>query len=288
MNLLGAVLLGALLGPGPGEGRETGLLLGQSDPPKPSSGLEVQRTVHATYIDWLGRKREVQRKESVLIRGSNVVVNDLTFGEKLIIRTDQKKVWMADPLGGHYSEYTFEEVASIRKASFDELRSVKTHVTGTKDEKELDDLLEAYDQFAVAPKVELAAREQKREVAINGELVRATVDIDPKIPVGGYFDAFAAIGAFHPAVAEKLRSLGGLPVRGKIRYVLFMDRIVEEFEVTSVKAQEVPDSDFDLPKGLSKVPLKGFGRPPERKPPKPAEFRRDFSEDGEKPPEKKK
>jgi hypothetical protein len=287
MKALCAVLLGALSWPASGGSHETLHPPGQSDPPKSPPGLAVERTVHATCIDWLGRKREVQRKESVLIRGSNVAITDLTYGEKLIIRTDEKKVWMADPLGGHYSEYTFDEVASIRKASFDELRAVKTHVAGTKDEKELDGLLEAYDQFPAAPKVEMAAREQKREVVLNGELVRVTVDIDPKVPVGGYFDAFASIGAFHPAVAETLRSLGGFPMKGKIRYVLFMDRVVEEFEVTSVKAQEVADSDFDLPKGLTKVPLKGFGRPPERKPPKPAEFRRDFGEDGEKPPEKK-
>jgi hypothetical protein len=248
----------------------------------------MERTVHAVYIDWLGRKREIQRREVVLLRGSSMVVHDLTYGEKLIIRADEKKVWRVDPLGGHYSEYTFDEVASIRKAAFDELRSVKTHVAGTNDEKDLDELLEGYDQFASSPKVELTADKSRRELVLNGMFVRASVDIDPKFPSGGYIEALSSIGAFHPAVAESLKGLGGLPVRGKIRYVLFLDRVVEEFEATSVKAQEVADAEFDLPKGLAKVPLKGFGRPPERKPPKPTEFRPDSGEDGEKPSEKKK
>jgi len=260
----------------------------QADPSGAPSGLQIERTVHAVYLDWLGRKREVERRETVLVKGSNLVIHDLTYGEKLILRTDQKKVWSVDPLGGHYSEYSFDEVAAIRKAAMDELRSVKAHVPGTKDEKGIDDLLEGYDQFPAAPKVELVADQTKREVVLNGMFVRASFEIDPKTPPGGYFEALASIGAFPPAMTEVLRTLGGLPVKGRIRYVLFMDRVIEDFEVTSVKAKEVTDSDFEIPPGLAKVPLKGFGRPPERKPLKPAQFRPDFSEDGEKPPEKKK
>ena len=268
MRLLGALaaFLAAVQDPAPAP---------KGSPP----GLALERSVRATYIDWLGRKREVQRKESVLIRGSNLVVNDLTYGEKLIIRTDLKKVWRADPLGGHYSEYSFDEAAAIRKASLDELRSVKARVPGTKDEKELDDLLEGYDQFATPPKVELSSDKLKRELILNGAFVRLSADIDPKVPADGYIEALSSIGAFHPAVAEALKGLGGMPVKGKIRYVLFMDRVVEEFDVTSVKSQEVADSEFDLPKGLTKIPLKGFGRPPERKPAKPVLAPRDYKEE---------
>ena len=254
------------------------------------SGLVLERTVRATSIDWLGKTREVRRKESVLIKGSNVAVTDLTFGEKLIIRADQKRIALADPLGGHYSEYTFDEAAAIRKASLDELRSVRARVPGTADEKEIDAILEGYDQFSAAPTVVLNVAGAKRDVILNGSLVRLSVDVDPQVRSAGTLEALALTGAFHPAVAEQIKNLGDLPMKGRVRYVLFMDRVVEEFEVTSVKAQEIADSEFDLPKGLAKVPLKGFGRPPERKPPKPAEFKRDFSEDGppvEKNPEKK-
>lgn len=244
-----------------------------------SSGLAVERTVRTTRIDWLGRKSEVQRKELLLLKGSNLVATDLTFGDKLIIRTDQKKVWKADPLGGHYSAYSFDEAAAIRKALLDELRSVRARVPGTKDEKELDELLEGYDQFAAAPKVEMTSDGAKREILVNGALVRLSAEIDPAVRGNGYFEALAAIGAFHPAVAEKLAGLGGFPKKGRIRYVLFMDRVIEEFEVTSVQARDVADSEFDLPKGLVQVPLKGFGRPPERKPAKPAIAPRDFKED---------
>lgn len=251
------------------------------DAPKAAApqGLAVERTVRSTSIDWLGRKREVQRKESILLRGSNLVVNDLTYGEKLIIRTDLKKVWKADPLGGRYSEYTFDEVASIRKAALDELRSVKARIAGTKDEKELDDLLEGYDQFAAAPKVELKSTGAARELTVNDAFVRLSADVDPKLPADGFVEALGAIGAFHPAVAEKLKSLGGLPVKGKIRYVLFMDRMIDEFEVTSSAAREIADAEFELPKGLVQAPLPGFGRPPERKPARPAIAPRDFKDE---------
>jgi hypothetical protein len=244
-----------------------------------ASGLAVERTVRRTLIDWLGRKREIQRRESILIRGSNVIVTDLTFGEKLIIRTDQKKVWMVDPLGGHYSAYSFDEAAAIRKASFDELRSVKARVPGTKDETELHELLEAYDQFDAPPRVELSSDGAKREIVLNGMIVRLSAEIDPAVRGEGYFEALTAIGAFHPAVAEKLATLGGLPRKGRMRYVLFMDRVIEEFEVTSATLRAIPDSEFDLPKGLVQIPLAGFGRPPERKPAKPVLVPHAFKED---------
>jgi hypothetical protein len=248
----------------------------------PPTGLALERTVKATLIDWLGKTREVQRKESVLIKGPNVAVTDLTFGQKLILRGDKKTIALADPFGGHYSEYTFDEAAAIRKVALDDLRSVRAHVPGTVDEKEIDAILEGYDQFANAPGVELKSDKTKREVLVNGALVRLSVDVDPQIRSGGTLEALAATGAFHPAVAEQLKNLGGLPMKGRVRYVLFMDRVVEEFEVTSVKPQEIADAEFDVPKGLAKIPLKGFGRPPERKPAKPMQFKRDFGEEGEK------
>jgi hypothetical protein len=233
----------------------------------------------------LGKTREVRRKESVFLRGSNLAITDLTFGEKLIIRGDRKTIALADPLGGRYSEYTFDEAAAIRKASLDELRSVRSRVPGTADEKEIDAILDGYDQFAAAPTVELKSDKTKREVVVNGAVLRLSVEIDPQVRSAGPLEALAAVGAFHPAVAEQLKNLGGLPMKGRVRYVLFMERVVEEFEVSSVKAQDVADSEFDVPQGLTKVPLKGFGRPPERKPQKPAGYKRDFSEDG--PAEKK-
>ena len=263
------------------------LLLGAALFQDPSQGLVLERTVRLTTIDWLGQKREVRRKESVVLKGSNVAVTDLTFGEKLILRADRKTIALADPLGGRYSEYTFEEAATVRKGSLDELRSVKSRVAGTADEKEIDALLEGYDQFPAVPGVELKSDGARREVILNGAFVRLSVEVDPKVKSSGTLAALAAAGAFHPAVAERFKDLGGLPMKGKVRYVLFMDRVVEEFEVTSVKVREVADSEFDLPPGLTKVPLKGFGRPPARKPAKPAEFKRDFSDDGPPPPEKK-
>lgn len=257
-------------------------------PQEPSQGLVLERTIKVITLDVLGQKREVRRKESVVIRGANIAVTDLTFGEKLVIRADRKTVALADPLGGHYSEYTFDEAAAIRKAALEELRTVRARVPGTADEKEIDALLEGYDQFAAAPAVELKSEGTKRELILNGALVRVSVDVDPQRKSSGTLEALAALGAFHPAVSEKFKGLGGLPMKGRLRYVLFMDRVIEEFEVTSVQAREVTDAEFELPQGLQKVPLKGFGRPPERKPPKPAEFKRDFSDDGPAPPEKKK
>lgn len=248
------------------------------------TGVAVERTVRRTTIDWLGKREEIQRKELVLIKGSNLAILDLTFGERLIIRSDLKKVYKVDPLAGEYSEFTFDAAAAIRKTALDDVRAAKARVPGTTDEKELEAILEGFDQFAAAPKVELKVAGAQSEVIVNGDRVRASVQVNPQVKAPGWVEALAGIGAVHPSVAEKLRELGGIPVKGTLRYSVFLDRIVEQFDVTSAQAREVPDADFELPAGLTRVPLRGFERPPERKLTTPRQLRQTFKEDeAEKP-----
>jgi hypothetical protein len=242
-------------------------------------GVEIERTVQRTSIDWLGRRQEIQRKEVLLIKGSSLSLADLTFGERLIIRSDLKKVWKADPLARRYSELSFDEVVAARKAAIDELRAAQKRVSGTDDGRELEGILEGLDQFAVPPRVELKVEGLKREVTVNGDLLRVSVHVHDHLRAPGWIEALSAIGAFHPVVAEKLKELGGVPMKGTLRYVLFLDRVIERFEVTSVKTREIADAEFDLPPGLDKTPLAGFERPIERKPAKPAAFKGDFGEE---------
>jgi hypothetical protein len=242
-------------------------------------GLAVERTVKRVTIDWLGRKEEVQRKERLLIRGGSLAIIDLTFGERLVIRADKKRIWKADPLARTYAEFSFEEAAKLRSARLDEIRAAKARVPGTSDEKELDDILQGFDQFASPPQVELKVSESQRELILNGDRVRLSVQVNEKVQAPGWLGALASAGAFHPAVAEKLKALGGLPVKGTIRYALFLDRVVEQFEVTSVQAREIADAEFDLPPGLTRAPLKGFESPPARKFTVPPALKASFKED---------
>jgi len=248
------------------------------------TGVAIERTVKRTSIDWLDKRAEVQRKELVLVKGGNLAILDLTFGERLIIRTDLKKVWKADPLAGEYAEFTFDEAAALRKAALDDVRAARSRVPGTPEEKELDRILEGFDQFAQPPKVELKASGAQREVIVNGDRVRASLQVNPQLQAPGWMEALASIGAFHPSVVEKLKELGGVPVKGTLRYALFLDRIVEQFEVTSAQPREIPDVEFELPKGLVRTPLKGFEQVPDRKLSRPAQVNRSFKEDeGDKP-----
>ncbi|MBI3855296.1 MAG: hypothetical protein HY293_06360 [Planctomycetes bacterium] len=264
------------------------LLLSQDPAP---SGVAIERTVRRTTIDWLGRREEIQRKELLLVKGPNLAIIDLTFGERLIIRGDRKKITKADPLAREYAEFSFDEAAALRKAALDGVRAAKARVPGTPDEKELEAILEGFDQFATAPTVELKAEAAQREVIVNGDRVRASVQVNAKLQAPGWMEALAAAGAFHPSVAEKLRGLGGIPVKGTLRYALFLDRVVEQFDVTAAGPREVADAEFELPAGLVRAPLKGFEHPPERKFSRPANLKTSFKEDeGEKPkpePEKK-
>jgi hypothetical protein len=258
-------------------------MLGAAQEP-PVNGVAVERTVKRISIDWLGRKQEIQRNERLLIKGGNLALIDLTFGERLIIRTDRKKIWKADPLAREYSEFTFDEAAARRKAGLDEIRAARARVPGTTDEKELDDVLQGFDQFAAPPPVELKSSGAQRELILNGDRVRISVQVNDRIQAPGWMEALAATGAFHPSVAEKLKELGGLPVKGTIRYALFLDRIIEQFEVTSIQPREISDAEFELPPGLTRVPLRGFDPPTTRKFSTPPVLKQSFKEDdGDRP-----
>lgn len=251
------------------------VLLAQGDP----IGLIVERTVRSTSIDILGRRHDVQRREVLRVRGADVVIEDLTFGGRLIIRPGLKRVWRADLLGGEYSELSFDEAASHRKRAIDELRAARERLPGTAAGKEIDALLEGLDQYAVEPVVELRTAGPKRELLVNGDRVRISVEVDPAKTAAGYFQALSALGAFPPAVAAKLPELGGLPLKGTVRYLLFLERVIDQFEVTAARSEPVPDSAFEIPKGMKRVPLRGLEPMPERHPAKPAQFSPPFKED---------
>lgn len=253
------------------------LLLAAQDPAP--TGVVVERSVKRISLDWLGRREEIQRKERILVKGGNLALIDLTFGERLIIRGDLKKIWKADPLSREFAEFTFDEAASLRKAALDEVRAAKARVPGTTDEKELEDLLQAFDQYPSAPQVELKAAGAQRDVIVNGDRIRASVQVHEQLKAPGWMEALASAGSFHPAVAEKMKDLGGLPMKGTLRYTLFLDRIVEQFEVTSAVATAISDADFELPKGLVRTPLKGFERPPPRVLSRPSTVKQSFQED---------
>jgi hypothetical protein len=114
---------------------------------------------------------------------------------------------------------------------------------------------------------------------VGADRVRLSARVDPKLRAPAWFEALAAAGAFPPEVAARLRELDGLPLKGTLRYVLFLERVVEQFEVTAVRAGEAADADFELPAGLARVPLRGFERPAEKAPESPRKYSRDFRED---------
>jgi hypothetical protein len=228
--------------------------------------VTIERSVRLTLSDPLNRRREIQRRERVTVKDGNLAIADLTFGERLVVRTDRKRIVRIDTLGGVYSEYGFEEAAAIRKRALDEIESAKARVPGTADEKELEAVLEGFDRFAKPPAVELRSEGNERRILLNGDRVRFSARVDEKRKAAGLFAALAAADAFPPAVAEKLKGLDGLPVQGTIRYALFLDRVVEQFEVTSVRPGEAAEADFEVPAGLVQVPLAGFERPAEREP----------------------
>jgi hypothetical protein len=244
-----------------------------------AQGLEIERSVVRVSLDPLGRREELRRRERLLVRPDALAVVDLTFGERWILRASDRRILHADPLLGEASDLPVDRLLEIRRKALDEIRGARARVKGTQDEKDLDAILEGFDSFDAEPRFELRTSGERRDLVLNGDRSRASLVLDAGPPAPGWFAALESAGAFPPAAAGAFKSLPGLPVKGTLRYVFMMERVIETFEVLKRTERAIPDSEFELPAGLKLVPMPGVERPAERRPTPPSSVPRDFKED---------
>jgi hypothetical protein len=254
------------------------------------SGFVIDRQVRLKIADLTGRESEIHRLERVKIRGTRISIDDETFGRRLIIRPDLGLAWVIDRVDGTYSEVTFDAVAKRRAEVREELRSALRRVEGSSDAGSIADTLLRLGELPEGMPVSVRSTERSekvlgrdavgREIRIGEGISYINVLVDPALEGAlGYFDALAKIGAFHPTVAERLKQLGGFPVRGQVRYALFLGLVKSDEEVIAAVRAEVPDADFDRPAGLTKIPLAGIDPLAWTPPAKPKNFTRSFAED---------
>jgi len=264
------------------------LLPGRQDPGP--AGFVLERAVRLKIADLTGRESEIHRTERVKIRGSRVSIEDDTFGRRLVIRPDLGLAWVIDRVDGTYSEVTFEAVAKRRAEVVAELRAARRRVEGSSDEGPIMDTLLRLGELPEGMPVSVRPTERAekvggrdavgREIRLGEGISYINVLVDPSLAGAlGYFEALAKIGAFHPAIADRLKELGGFPVRGEVRYALFFDLVRSVEDVTSAVRADVPDADFDRPAGLTRVPFPAIERAAWTPPPKPKNFTRSFAED---------
>ena len=102
------------------------LFLFQSTPSGEGKGFVVERDVELLLVDPLDRQREIHRRERISYQEGNLLIEDLTFGEKLLIRTDQKAVWVIDTLAGTWSRRTTQGGGQGRHTDSRYLRRLST------------------------------------------------------------------------------------------------------------------------------------------------------------------
>jgi hypothetical protein len=255
-----------------------------------ATGFILERIVRQKIADLTGRESEFHRLERVKISGNRVSIDDLTFGRRLVIRPDLGLAWVIDLLDATYTEVPFEALAKRRAIVIAELRSAHRRVEGSSDAGLLGDTLLRLGELPDGMPVTVRATDKVekiggrnltgREIRIGEGISYINVIVDPELEGAlGYFDALAKLGAYHPAVAERLGQLGGFPVRGDVRYAMFFDLIKSTEEVTSSARANLADAEFDRPANLKKVPLRALEPASWTPPPKPKDFQRSFTED---------
>jgi hypothetical protein len=248
-------------------------------PPQEAPGVEIRRRVTRTTLDLLGRREDRRREERLRIRDDALVIDDLTFGHRWVVDLRTRTLLHADLLASQYSRVSFDRLEERRKEVFARIRAARARVAGTADEAELGSLLEGFDRFDAAPRVESRREGSRVEILLNGDRRRASLELggEPKAP--GWFAALEATGAFPPGMGALLKELPSLPREGTLRYVFALERVVESFEVLERRDAPVPDADLAPPAGFQERPFRGVEPEPERRPAPPKEFKKDFKED---------
>jgi hypothetical protein len=255
-----------------------------------ANGFIIERKVRLKISDLTGRESEIHRTERVRIRGDRVSIDDETFGRRLIIRPDLGLAWIVDLVDGTYSEVTFEAFAKRRKAVVEELRAALHRVEGSTDAADISDALLRLGELPADLPASIKSNDRTekvlgrdvvgRELRLGDKISYINVLVDPTLDGAlGYFDALGRIGAWSPGVTERLKELGGFPVRGDVRYALFFDLVRSSEEVTSAGRADLADSDFDRPVHLVRIPFAAVEPGAWKPPAKPKEFKRSFAED---------
>jgi len=265
------------------------LFLSQSTPPGEEKGFVVERDVELLLVDPLDRQREIHRRERISYQEGNLLIEDLTFGEKLLIRTDQKSVWVIDTLAGTWSRLDFLQIRARQEEVLGAIRETRKRVPGTQEEKVLTQLLEGYGWFDHSLKGEIRTPGKQRDILgrscvrkdlyLNGNIRRFSVYVDPSFPLGGYFDTLSRAGSFSKEETNALKDLGGFPMEGVLRYVSFLDRVRARIRVISVTPGECPADIFVPPTTGKQVPLARFEKPVAREIKRPEGFEPSFRED---------
>ncbi|HLG43156.1 MAG TPA: hypothetical protein VI643_07305 [Planctomycetota bacterium] len=232
----------------------------------PGDPLCVHRTARIRIVDPVGRTREIHREERVWIAPNRVRIEDLTFGRDLLILLDSRKLVLIDRPGKTHSETSFDDIASRRKAFLEELALARARVRETPEDEPLARLEQALRLESEEGKAEPTGRREsilgrpcvEAQILIDGKIQAARHFIDPSFPDGaGYLRALAAIHGLSPQSAAAARgdAFKGLPVRGVVRYVLGVDRVQSEEEVTAIERKSAPRGIFEPPEGSKVVPF---------------------------------
>jgi hypothetical protein len=231
----------------------------------PSDSLVLTRKVRIRITDPVNRATEIQRREELIVGTNHVRIEDLTFGTILIIRLDARDALILDRSLKTYSQVTFDQIAQARKGFLDALRLAKERVKGTADEQDIERVERGFQSYEVTgSSLDSTGRKEKdweeKQLLLNGKIQILRAYLDPTMvrEAQTYFRALNALSCFGEGVRPAMENLPGFPIRGVIRYSLFLDRIESEEEVQSVRREAVGDDRFAVPQGWKRVPLPGI------------------------------
>jgi hypothetical protein len=251
-------------------------LLAALSAPAFCTDLVVTQTKHTDAFKMAGREAKDTTETMWIGKDRMRIESD---DKVVIIRTDQKKMYMIDPRAKTYStldmpvdmkKYLPEEMAPMYE---DMMAKTKITVTPTTETKKIHDWnATKYAMVMTMPMPGPMGGEMK---FTNDIWVTKDVAVD-RAAWNEMYGAMMTMGPGGPTLAAEMKKIDGLPVLIERTQVVMGNEIKSRDEVTAVTSKDAPEGTYDVPKDFTEKPFDpssqgGMGGPPRHKGGKPAD-----------------
>ena len=240
---------------------------------KPFEGIVEMKSVVHTTMPMMGE--QTKQKHDITYYGpGKIKVVELPDSQVTIIRGDKGLVWSIDLKNKTYTEMTFEQIAEMQKQARAQMRQARSQVAQELENlppeqremveqmmqsrmgKAMQDMMEGkfrltWNKTGDTEKI-LGYKCVKYVGLLNGQPFME-VWVTDKYDLGETFIAMLrAYGIVGGEGEAEIQPLHGLPLKSITTMDLGMGKVREESVAVKVRKKKIPDSEFELPAGLTK------------------------------------
>lgn len=202
--------------------------------------------------------RQVQTKQYISALGTRSTSGD---GSEVIVRLDQKKMYVVRPAQKTYSEMTFDEMQKMASSAASAMQNLPPEAAAQM-QKMMGGAGSAVTVTHVGPGETIAGYATEKYHVVLGGLMEGDIWAAPALVLPTvFYDAMKAAAPSTPMldmkkVYEEYKKIKGIPLKSVSTTKMMGREMTSTTVVTSVDKTPIPPATFDVPAGYRLVPMK--------------------------------